>query len=60
MPSNRKQEEFVFFFNGNNFFDFFSTLFKLLHLPPLGFHCVGGCWDRIQDSCDFGIGCQTL
>ncbi len=19
---------------------------KLLHLPPLGFHCVGGCWDR--------------
>ncbi len=19
-----------------------------------------GCWDRTQDSCDFGIGCQTL
>ncbi len=32
----------------------------LLHLPPLGFHCVGGCWDRTQDSCDYGIGCQTL
>jgi hypothetical protein len=23
-------------------------------------HCVGWCWDRTQDSCDFGIGCQTL
>jgi hypothetical protein len=32
----------------------------LLHLPPLRFHCVGGCWDRTQDSCDCGIGCQTL
>ncbi len=28
----------------------------LLHLPPLRFHCVGGCWDRTQDSCDYGIG----
>ncbi len=27
----------------------------LLHLPPLRFHCVGGCWDRAQDSCDFGV-----
>ncbi len=35
----------------------YSTLF---HLPPLRFHCVGGCWDRTQESCDFGIGCQTL
>jgi hypothetical protein len=34
-----------------------STLF---HLPPFRFHCVGGCWDRTQDSCDNGIGCQTL
>jgi hypothetical protein len=32
----------------------------LLHLPLLRFHCVGECWDRTQDSCDFGIGCQTL
>jgi hypothetical protein len=24
-----------------------------LHLPPLRFHCVGGLWDRTQDSCDF-------
>jgi hypothetical protein len=37
-----------------------STLFnKPFHLPPLRFHCVGGCWDRTQLSCDFGIGCQT-
>jgi hypothetical protein len=32
----------------------------MLHLPPLRFHCVGGCWDRTQDCCDFGIGTQTL
>jgi hypothetical protein len=32
----------------------------LLHLPPLRFHCVGGCWDRTQDSCDYVIGCQML
>ncbi len=31
---------------------FYSTL---LHLPPLRFHCVGGCWYRTQDCCDFGI-----
>jgi hypothetical protein len=31
----------------------------LLHLPPLSLHCFGGCWDRTQDSCDYGIGCQT-
>ncbi len=23
---------------------------KLLHLPPLIFHCVGGCWDRTQGT----------
>jgi hypothetical protein len=32
----------------------------LLHLPLLRFHCVGGCQDRTQDCCDFGIGSQTL
>jgi hypothetical protein len=32
----------------------------LLHLPPLTFHCVGGSWDRTQDSCGLSIGCQTL
>ncbi len=31
----------------------------MIHLPPFRFHCVGGCWDRTQDSCDCGIGCQT-
>ncbi len=34
--------------------DFFLS--TLLHLPPLRFHCVRGCWDRTQqDCCDFGI-----
>jgi hypothetical protein len=42
------------------FFGFFCVLYStLLHLPSLRFHCVGGCWDRIQDCCDFGIGSQT-
>ncbi len=26
----------------------------------LRFHCVEGCWDRTQDSCYYGIGCQTF
>ncbi len=43
------------------FLELFSGLYsKLLHLPPLRFHCVGRCWDRTQDGCDFGIGFQTL
>ncbi len=42
------------------FFYIFSILYStLLHLPPLRFNCVGGSWDRTQDSCDFGIGFQT-
>jgi hypothetical protein len=32
----------------------------LLHLPPIRFHCVGGCWDRNRDCCDFGIGSHPL
>jgi hypothetical protein len=32
----------------------------LLHLPHLRFHCVGRCWDRTQDGCNFGIGSQKL
>ncbi len=32
----------------------------VLLLPPLRFHCVGGFWDRTQDSCVFVIGSQTL
>jgi hypothetical protein len=36
---------------------FFYVLYStLLRLPPLRSHCVGGCWDRTQDCCDFGIG----
>jgi hypothetical protein len=45
------------FFGIFSFYVLYSTLF---HLPPLRVHCVGGCWDRTQDSCDYGIGCQTL
>jgi hypothetical protein len=42
-------------------YSLFITIFStLIHLPPLRFHCVGGCWDRTQDSCDYGIDCQTL
>ncbi len=40
---------------------FFSVLYStLFHLPPLKFHCVEGCWDRTQDSCDYGTDCRTL
>ncbi len=40
-----------------DFFKIFYILYSsLLHLRPLKFHCVGGCWDRTQDCCDFGIG----
>ncbi len=42
------------------FFLFFCTFSTLLHLPPLRFHCLGGCRGWTQDSCDLGIGCQTL
>ncbi len=41
----------------NSYFVLYQTL---LHLPPLRFHCVGGCCDRTQNYCDFGIGRQTL
>jgi hypothetical protein len=39
------------------FYELYSTL---LHLPPLIFHCVRGCWNRTEDCCDFGIGSQPL
>ncbi len=38
-----KQKDFFFFI----LFGFFYS--TLLYLPPLRFHCVGGCWDRTQD-----------
>ncbi len=31
------------------FFFFYVRSSTLLHLPPLRFHSVGGCWDRNQD-----------
>jgi hypothetical protein len=37
------------------FFYFLCTYSTLLHLRPLRFHCVGGCWDKTQDYCDFCI-----
>ncbi len=38
--------------------DYYGFFFYVLYstLPPLRFRCVGGCWDRTQDCCDFGIG----
>jgi hypothetical protein len=31
------------------FLEFFYVLYStLLHLPPLRFHCDGGCWDRTR------------
>jgi hypothetical protein len=30
-----------------NFLNFLCTLF---HLPPLRFHCVGGCWDQSSEG----------
>ncbi len=47
----------------SNYFvnSFYSVLYSILHhLPSLRFHCVGGCWDRTQDGCDFDIGSWTL
>ncbi len=43
-----------------DFFLFLHDIQNLLHLPPLKFHCVGGCWNGTLDSCNYGIGCQTL
>jgi hypothetical protein len=41
-------------------FYFYVLYSTLLHLPPLSFPCVGGCWDRTPDCCDFGIGSNKL
>ncbi len=38
---------------GGGGLDFSVLCSILLHLPPLRFLCVGECWDRTQDSCDF-------
>jgi hypothetical protein len=39
--------------------DFFKTA-TLLQLPPLKFHCVGGCWDWTLNCCTVCIGSRTL
>ncbi len=39
---------------------FYVRSLTLLHLAPLRFSCVGGCWDRTRDCCDFGIDSQRL
>jgi hypothetical protein len=49
-----KQGDFIGIF-------FLSILYSaLLHLPPLRFYCVNGCWDRTQDRCNWCIGSQML
>ncbi len=60
-PTFKVDSFFLIFFKGNFLgFSFYVRYSALLHLPPLRFLCVGRCWDRTQDSCDYGIGCQTL
>jgi hypothetical protein len=53
----RKNMFHCFFISVFFFFLFYVRYSKPLHLPPLGFHCVGGCWDQTQGWCDFGLGC---
>jgi hypothetical protein len=44
----------VVFQNINSMIELLNVLYStLLHLPPLKFHLVGGCWDRTQE-------CATL
>ncbi len=50
----------ISFFKGRFFCIFLVLYLDLLHLPPLRFHSVGGCWDRTQDSCDFVCVCCNL
>ncbi len=57
---SREQSQETFLKQGE-FYGFFKALYStLLHLPPLRFHCVGGCWDRTLDCCDFGIGIENI
>ena len=46
------------FFLRGIFLDFFIFMYVIQHsfiCRPFRVHCVGGCWDRTQDCCDFGI-----
>ncbi len=52
----------IFFYIKADFYLFlvFLVLYStLLYLPPLRFYCIGGCWDRTEDSWDYGTD-QTL
>jgi hypothetical protein len=42
-------------FQGGIIWTFYTLYLTMLHLPLLGFHCVGGGWDRTQDCCVFNI-----
>ncbi len=44
-----KQEDFLDF-------SFFTGVNIAASAGPK-FHCVGGCWDRTQDSCDYSVDC---
>jgi hypothetical protein len=38
---------------------FFLSMYDIPHCficRPFRFQCVGGCWDRTQESCDYGVG----
>ncbi len=39
---------------------FLCTLFNTDSSAPLRFYCVGGCWDRTPDRCDFDIGSHSV
>ncbi len=57
---------FFYFFRSETFvkggfFWFFLLMYVIQHcFICRRFHCVGGCWDRTQDFCDFGIDRNAL
>jgi hypothetical protein len=42
-------------FGGDFILIFFVLYSTLLHLPPLKFHCVVGCWDRTVATCALAV-----
>jgi hypothetical protein len=53
---NQRQRQKKNFFKVKMDFFLFLLYSTLLHRR----HCVGGCLDRTQDCCNFGVDCQTL